>query len=314
MTAAASAHAAPTVPAAVRSIRDPERAQGALEAWQRVDPERHAALVGALKEDVYSGVYVIEAGRELVAAKQSARVSEERQIYERVLPQLGLGSVPFKGGATDASGRPWLFLGYVDGDAYDERNARHRRAASAWLGQLHRRSAVAPPQLRSVDAATYAEQAQIAIGRLQGETGVTRHPQLAQLAATLDSVLGRWDRFQSTLARSPRCLVHGDFIRKNVRVTTSAVPVVHVFDWGAAAVGTPCEDLAGLDRDAYFEGADDNRWAEAVAPLFPYADLCRLLFWIQASTAHLGGEWRTEAAAQLVDYGLRLDDLVAGLR
>ena len=230
----------------------------AVKAWLQARPEGpEPAGITLLKEKEKSAVYRLAGvgpGASAVVAKRcgadSARV--ERVVYAVVLARLPVPSLRYHGcveGPEAAAGCSWRSR---VADKYSPDLEEHRRLAGRWLGLLHtvggapgRRRPPARPGARPLPGVPAA-----GARHRPGEPGPPRadrrRPGGAEVAA------GRVRRPGGPLAAGgavcagmPRTLVHGDFIKRNLRVRPGpAGPRWCPIDWEFAGWGPPAVDLA----------------------------------------------------------------------
>jgi hypothetical protein len=139
---------------------------------------------------------------------------------------------------------------------------------------------------------------------------------LAAVRGELAQVERDWRALARRCADMPHCLVHGDFISKNVRICDGRLLAL---DWELAGWGIPAEDLGALDQTiADLDGRDvDAYWArvrdawpkfdrDAAAAMRNIGIVLRYLCWIQAECVALGSEWVGPTVEVLTVYGQRL--------
>ena len=182
---------------------------------------------------------------------RQAVVAAERAVYEQVLPQLPLPSLHFYGSLGDADEFGWLFVE----DAGDQRmgtsDEEHRCLASRWLAQLHTSASKLEKQAKLPDRSpdfyrTQAGAVRQAIAHSAGNPAL--YPDDRAVLSAVDRQLAfidaRWDQVEAACAGIPRTLVHGDFVRKNVRLRhTPHGTELLALDWETAGWGVPAIDL-----------------------------------------------------------------------
>jgi hypothetical protein len=146
----------------------------------------------------------------------------------------------------------------------------HRLLAARWLGIMHTSAArlAAASQLPDRGPNHYLARLQSAHGVIErgfAELTLNRDDRI-----TLESILyqcdllkGHWRKVEQWCEPVPRTLVHGDFVRKHLRVRTGPCGIALLpFDWETAGWGLPTTDLAtaGLTRFA------DNSAASSESP------------------------------------------------
>lgn len=287
----------------------------AVRAWQS-GGGAIVSHVDALKESAESSVYRLETHDGTIVAKSAALgLPLEHWVYRSLLPDLGLSAIRSFGLLPDPlAGATWLFLEEAAGQPYREANPEQRALASRWLGRFHARTSRSPSSAIPVLPITYAEDIRTSLHVLAGTLPQAGTEAVAPLVGQLRELLGRAPDVERAMAVGPRSIAHSDFIPKNVRMLTRGQAViVAVLDWGRAGYGSPAEDLAGLDPDAYALGAEDERWVAAVGGLFAIAPLVRLASWIRVEALELASPWPHRAIAKLGWYATRLEQIgVAG--
>jgi aminoglycoside phosphotransferase (APT) family kinase protein len=233
-----------------------------------------------------SGVYRLEGVGEMeapVVAKHCLRESAviERQMYERILPAIGLPAPRFYGSVEDAEPEYWwLFVEDVGAVKLTEAD---RAVAAQWMARLHTSAAAlgGVVSLPNRGVAHYREQLRVAAGNLDqsianAELSEDSLAMLQGLRRRLDRVEARWDAVCDPCTVVPQTLVHGDFSRKNCRVRwTDAGPMIVALDWETAGWGPPAADLADWSRpsrntpDGWRGTVALNVYASAVADSWP---------------------------------------------
>lgn len=244
-------------------------AHPAVRAWQQLRVGRAPVSVDAVKFAdwkkaktlIYRLIGCVPGDHPVIAkCGRASKLDVEQRIYTQVLGPLGIdlphcyGYVDDPGGATG-----WLFLEEVSGVQYSEEDAGQRFLASSWLGKMHAATSVLGPAviLPRVTLDRHRRSLDVALASLlrsyphQDLTDMDRHA-LASAARALERLARHWPLIGDLWTLAPRCLVHGDFIAKNVLVDDrGAQPRIGVLDWGRSGWGVPAEDLAGLDIGVY---------------------------------------------------------------
>ncbi len=240
-------------------------AHPAVQAWQRLNPERVVpdritpAKFKPNKPRPNLTVYRLEgvgADGAAVIAKRCTRESGriERTVYERILPQVPLAG-PRYYGTVDGPHEDdvcWLFIGEIEGEKYDMLRPEHRAAAARWLGILHTEARFAADQAGLPDAGPSRYRAQMRATRDLIRDQVDNPAFGGADVAFLDGLVARfeeldeeWDRLERASNGLPPSLIHGDFNAKNLRVLGSAQGVqIGAFDWEDAGRAVPGIDLA----------------------------------------------------------------------
>jgi len=237
----------------------------AAGAWRRAAPGAPAPLaIEVLRPSRKAAVYrlagALPDGGDVIAKRcRRANAVIERLIYEDFLARARVTSPRWLGHADDEdAGFRWLFLEDAGEEEYQRDLRDHRRLAGHWLARLetaalgtglHRHLPDRGPRryralLRSARTALAAHLDAPAFPEAEVRS-------LAALVDGLDRLEAHWDEIEALCAPLPRTLVHGDLVRKNVRVRGGDGDLaLLVFDWENAGWGEPCVDLAQLAEKA----------------------------------------------------------------
>ncbi len=239
----------------------------AVVAWHALCPQ----------ESQPSGLDVLQAGETAVyrlvgrrqrdasvIAKRSRRSTAriERAIYEQFLPNLPLPMIHYYGSLTDPNGEfCWLFLEDVSKDEeYRVDSAEHRAAAGRWLGIMN--SAVTSVEAasslptkgsnhyRGLLYSAFEGLHTLAVGsHLKGDDLSI----LKDTIAHCEQMSSAWPRMEEICKGVPHTLVHGDFIKKNMRLRSDSNGIHFLlFDWEKAGWGVPAEDISRVDIPTYW--------------------------------------------------------------
>ena len=305
----------------------------AARAWERLGSGRAPARVEVLTNrkghhlNHKSRVYrLTSAGPgSAVIAKRTGRetVELERVVYQDILGALPVAAVKCFGGWDDGD-EAWLFLEEVSGAAFDEERAAHRQLAAEWLGAVH----AATSGMRELRdrlphhgsdrylALLHAGLRSIEVGRENAGLTADERSALTTVQGELARTERDWPTLAERCATMPHCLVHGDFIAKNVRIRDE---LLFALDWEEAGWGVPAEDLGALDQtiadvggcdlDAYYARVRDawpNFDRGAAAELRGIGIMLRYICWIQAESVALRSQWPGPTVELLTVYGQRL--------
>lgn len=281
-----------------RELRPASEAPGTIEILKGKPPragKRLRRLVCRLEGEGLPGSAVI--GKRC----RPSQAMVEDTIYRELLPQLPISSPQYYGMAEEASGEfSWLFLQDVGEREYSAQLEEHRLLSAHWLAQMHTSasqllSANVLPDKGPEHYLILLQEARevivnyIANNDLQAED---RNP-LATIVSQYDLLESRWDRFVALCDTLPWTLVHGDFVRKNIRVHGNhQQPTLLPYDWGEAGWGPPAIDIVQVDPTAYWLVAKDH-WFRLGLPVIQRAAkagrIFRCLdavFWELASLEH----------------------------
>jgi hypothetical protein len=257
-----------------------------------------------------------------IIAKRARRptMHVERVVYEEILPSVPVTAVRCYGFVEERDSEYcWLFLEEVIGEDYSESSPKHRSLAAEWLSVLHTFTAnlalsAIIPELRldryraCLQTARETMVASLSSDAISREGGTV----LQTLIRDLDAIEAKWPSLERFCAAMPRCLVHGDFIEKNVRVRSNHKrSALYVMDWEAAAWGVPAEDLAGLDLKLYGPRVQPV-WpqldVEALGRLAAVGTVFKCLSFVQAFSRGLASKWVEYAIEDLKPYTSQLTE------
>ncbi len=246
----------------------------AVITWRRFSRGRSdPRTLEILKEKHESAVYrLVGAGPQgsNVIAKRTHRVSvaREQAVYVEVLPRLPVPTLQFFGAAEEPDGEfGWLFVEDAGEEWYSPDHRAHRALAGRWLGLLHTCVPLngLKDRLPERGRAHYLERLRssrdLILQRISSPSLADDHVlSLRSLVSQCDLVERHWGEVEAFCERMPLTLVHGDFVKKNVRVRNGGRDLVLLpFDWETAGWGTPAGDFVWVDMDAYWSVATE-RW------------------------------------------------------
>jgi len=291
----------------------------AVRGWRRLRPGAAPSEVRILKEPgkgiKKSAVYRLAdagpAGRPVIAKlalRESAAL--EALVYERFLEGLGVPVPAYYGTLDDDGPYRWLFIGDASGRRYSPADRRHRGLGGRWIARLHEAAASLPNAERLPDRGTAhhlealgaARAAMLAHGDDPSLSGAQASV-LRGLAALLNEVRASWSRLERTCSELPPTLVHGDLVRKNLRIRALPGGVGAIaFDWENAGWGPPALDLAqsttserfaaNVCLDAYRFAHGSTLAREAVERQATAGTVLRFLAAIRWASLSLGPPWR----------------------
>jgi hypothetical protein len=257
----------------IRILTDGLREHPAARFWNSLEP--HGALptaIGVLKEGrtrsrpekQKSAVYRLQGigrgGVSIIAKRcHRAQAALERRVYEEVLAGLPMPLLTYHGFVEEPDGRfGWLFLEDAGDRAFSPHVREHRVAAARWLAALHASTADVPQTIPLPDRGPgrYLEDLRATADTVR--RALDQRPSRDTGAAILEAVLSRceaveanWGEVEAACDSVPRTLVHGDFVKKNIRVRSDTRGFIALpFDWEHAGWGTPISDLAQSPPDS----------------------------------------------------------------
>lgn len=311
------------------ALRERLEEHPASRAWRQLRPNGAPSEIRVLKEPSKgikkSAVYwLAEAGPggRPVIAKCCLRTSAaaEALIYGEFLSPLGVPAPAYYGAVDEGGPFSWLFMGYAPGQRYSPADPRHRRLAGRWIARLHDDAASLPGadrlpdrgmahHLRTLDAGRGA----IAAHRDDPSLSSAEAFALRRLAALLGEVRGSWSRLEEVCSELPQTLVHGDLVRKNLRIGAAGNGSGMVaFDWEKSGWGPPALDLAqSLASERFAANACLDTYRSARAPASAREDIerqasagtvLRCLTAIHWTSLSLGPAWREGDGATRRDF------------
>lgn len=177
----------------------------------------------------------------------------EHLIYTRILPDLGLNALECFGMIEDESKEfAWIFMEHAGHNRYNAAISEHVKLATEWLSVLHG-SHIRPELLKFFDECGdqhYA--ASLSGARNYIESGMSnpvlsseQQQNLSYTLRLLDMLEKKWTAITEMCSTVPLCLIHGDFLSKNMRIDSGGKKYrLKVMDWDAACWGFPFLDIA----------------------------------------------------------------------
>ena len=306
----------------------------ACAAWRRFGgSELGATSVEILKpENRKSAVFRVNGvgpGGAAVIAKRAgaAEVELELRLYRELLPTLDIPVLELYGSLSDADDAVWLFLEDAGETWYAPGDPDHRALAVAWLAGLHTFPVSDVDWLPRTGTTYFRGQLDLAV---DGVTASLTHPSVpaddldvlsALLRCLVDTVSPRWGEVEAECAGARECLVHGDFVPKNVRVVNGFRQQRLVgFDWETSGVASPAADLALLshaaDRKAYHSlvaGSWPGVSFEDVERQWRVGRLLRLVHAVRWESRSFRHEWIHRALANMRVYQEALTEVTSEL-
>jgi hypothetical protein len=241
----------------------------AMRAWRQLRPLNAAPeQIEEFEEDslsttVYRLVCAGEARSNVIAKRSRQRTARiERTLYEEILPNLPFPILHYYGSVEEPDGEFWwLFLEDVSSDKeYLPQNKEHRVAAAQWLGIMNTFASgiAAVAHLPERTPQHYLNLLHSARQTIQSNLSnpALKAGDLALLENILDHcehLSAHWNELMPACEGIPRTLVHGDFIKKNVRVRYTPDGIVILpFDWEKAGWGIPAEDISRVHLPTYW--------------------------------------------------------------
>ena len=242
------------------------REHPAVQAWLQVqsdsgEPRSLELLQRRRHSTVYRLSEVRQDGARVIAKRcRVATARIEHAIYEELLPLTGMPALRCYGMLEEPEGEYcWLFLEDAAGVRYSPQLPHDRALAGCWLAETHLAAVSAGLKSRLPD-----RELDHYLRLLRGCRAMLLHhlggsalsaedaAVFRNVAAHLDALESLWGELEEICDVMPRTLVHGDFVKKNLRIREAAVgPVLLVFDWEFAGWGVPAADLAQfIDRAA----------------------------------------------------------------
>jgi aminoglycoside phosphotransferase (APT) family kinase protein len=233
----------------------------AFEAWQILEPNASVptkikilkAIEG--KKHSKSSVYKLEGlknGKIDIVAKNCSRETAELEsaIYRELLPNIPVNTLNFYG-HVEFINTHWLFMEYADGECWDPGNPTHVYHAAKWLADLHFFTSKIDERISipEKDSNYYLFQIEKIVTRAKesiSNTDISANEKalLEQILIYLQGLRSIWRNSVSYSGSIGSCLVHNDFVGKNIKVRRNndgyeLLP----FDWEMSCIGIPASDL-----------------------------------------------------------------------
>ena len=317
-------------------VQEETQAHAAAVAWRAVGAGGPPHEIRILKERSKglrkSAVYWLAGagpqGQHIVAKlAQRAIARHEALVYRSVLAPLRIATPRLHGVVEQNERFTWLFLDDAEGEPYDPLADAHRLAAGRWLATLHlgaaRHTGTVLPDRSLESSIVSLRTGARAIDRIAGhpEFSADEHASLRRTRCALEVAEGRWAEVQALAAPLPVTIVHGDFVRKNLRVVgpPGAASLV-AFDWERSGRGSAALDLAQLEEsrrfsanpclEAYTEQLRTGGFDVPVAVVERAATvgtILRCLAGVEWTATSMSPQWLHDPTADLDVYGVWLE-------
>lgn len=260
----------------------------------------------------------VEGNTVIAKLAASDTIDVEHFVYKDVLPSIRVPCLKCYGRVTHDNTRAWLFLEEALGKRYDEDSAPDRQLASKTLARIHTATTDMDlsGQLPKHDADRY-------VSCLKNGRQLIRenmdNPAFCQddisllnsISSMLEQVERIWPDLENALSKMPQCLVHGDFVGKNVFIDKKRAPhSMYVIDWDIAGWGAPAFDIERLPLTHYRRYCK-SRWHYIEKDEFDFmatvGQIFRNIGLIQATSQSLCYDWVADAIRDLQTYGAFLN-------
>ena len=269
---------------------DPAAEQPAFLAWRRSglgpDPIRLELLKDSWKTLACRLIGCGPGGSDVVATRRATETTlVERAIYRDVLPGLSAPHLGLLGVLDEPDlGVTWMFLEDAGEVLPDLGDAEQRALAGRWLGRLHRelsgRSFSQDLPDRSpayVHGLLTANRVAMVAALRNDHLDASGGRLLRAAIRRLDAIEAAWPGVVGVIDDLPGSLVHGDFVRKNLRLRDGTDgPSIVAFDWEMSGWGPPLLDLGSVDLGAYLAEAGPF-WRSRSSALSRFADVGHML-------------------------------------
>lgn len=283
-------------------ILRPDLPARAIDCWGKGGIEKPAVFRITLGDPQLPAVYAKR-------APAGGRLAIEREIHERVLPQLPVPAARFLGFRTDDS-LDWLFVEDVGDRRLVPDCHAETEISGDWLGRVHAAAATLAekPNLPDGGAARYLEHLRLARRRIldaQVNPGLSADDLglLTQVLRLLDRIEASWSALERAAEGIPPTLIHGDYQTKNLRLREGAnglelIPI----DWETAGWGLPLVDLADAPHPRVRNQVDLGAYHATVQARWPHLTRAHL-----ERLRSCGYLWRRMAAVQWETAYLKFD-------
>lgn len=310
----------------------------AFVAWQqltgeslppsRIDSFQDEETVRKGRKPLVFRLHGVFGGKSMIAKKsRSSSIAAEVQIYTELLPRIPVTSVRCMGtvAAGSAAEHVWTFLEDAGDQHWLKTDHLHRVMAARWMGALHAVGRQLDEVSRLADRGFphYRKHAEAAESNLRATLGRSDVPPedrqaLEDILLLLDRIGADWSKLEE-IADGPSTLVHGDFVRKNVRVQDDDDRLALLaIDWEFAGRATPAADVAeaglAFDEEAaseYRRVASSFGWAVTATQLRQLAtagSLLRVLSGIYWESRSIGENYRPRFGWRMRSFSKHLED------
>ena len=283
--------------APTKVIRTHLREHPAFQAWQEIEsgrvlPQAIATLVERPGKKGKSAVYRLESvgprGSAVIAKRcRQANAHTERTIYEDILPQLPVPPLRYYGFVEEPDGEfCWLFVECASGEQYSPLIQEHRLLAARWLALVHSTASTVAASAHLPDRGPahylyHLRSARDTILRNLGNRALGTGDVLflRAIISRCDYLEPRWRQVERFCEGTPRTLVHGDFVGKNVRIRSGQYgSALLPFDWETAGWGVPAVDLAqsALPPTTFLANPELATYRSLVRGCWPALDLATI--------------------------------------
>lgn len=308
---------------------EPVADQPAFQAWRRSglgpDPIRVELLKESWKTLACRLVGCGPAGTDVVATRRATETTlVERTVYGDVLPGMSAPHLRLLGVTDDRElDATWMFLEDGGEAIPDLSDPLHRALAGRWLGRLHvalmgRSFADALPDRSPeyVHGLLQASRAALLTGLSNEHLDADGAHLFRAAARRLDVIDNAWPGVVDGLDDLPNSLVHGDFVRKNMRLRQGVDGLsIVAFDWEMGGWGAPLVDLGSIDLGAYLAEAGPfwgarSRVLERLAHVGRVFGLIAAISW---EVPYLESPWLHRPVSRLAVYHARLGSALVRL-
>jgi hypothetical protein len=260
------------------------REHPAVAAWARTGAQSRPSAVEALKLCRKSATYRLagvgsEGGSLIAKRARRETASVERTVYAEILPEIPLSGLAFHGFLDEVDDDCcWLFLE----DAGDAQPASADEVdpvrTARWLATLHSAAADLAATATLPDRGPDHHLAQLR--RLRASIvehfdnpvfGQSARETLHRIRGQCDLVESHWQEIDAFCGELPRTLVHGDFVRKNLRMRPGTEDML-VFDWEFAGRAIPAVDFCASESSRVPLQVDLETYREEVRSRWPGLD------------------------------------------
>jgi hypothetical protein len=312
-------------------LRDNLLDHPAVCAWSQLGPERiELEQIETLRRGNKSSIYRLRGvganGSNVIAKRCLGEGAlTERTIYQEMLVYLPLPALHCYGVVEDNDPDfRWLFVEDAGTQAYNPGMPEHRAVLAAWLAALH---SVRVEESVSKRLPDRGPDHYLKVLR-SARSGLREHltnpfleasdvSVLQAVIAQCDFLEAHWRPVEELCQTTPRALVHGDLVSKNVRVRPTANGLAFfAFDWENSGWGIPAADLACFpDRTVnpdltVYSKRMNNKNPSAVHDLAACGKIFRLLDSIQWASLCLvpnaHDAWLSKPISCLQVYKIRL--------
>ena len=247
----------------------------------------------------------------------SKTILTENIVYQEVLPLIGLPQLESFGTINENSETSWLFLEEAPGTPYEEQDPAQHRLAAKTLAEIHTTTSkldlsklLPKHNLDGYDTCIIDGRNTISENISNPALTKPHRNVLNDILDHFDTIEAHWNELNIALKEMPLCLVHGDFVGKNVHIHShNNRQSMYLFDWDISGWGAPAFDIERISPEQYYSFSKSS-WPSITQSQIQFmatvGAILRNVGLIQATSVSLCYEWVEKAMLEITEYELSL--------